>query len=371
MHYTFFDVETPNRRNDRICSIGLVQTDETGSVVERKSLLIDPETGFDDVNMRIHGIAPIDIHGKPTFPEAWMDTIYPMVRGTRMVAHNARFDLCAITKALVAYDLEVGEPLYADTMAMARSVLVGLDNYKLPTVCAHLGIPRFAHHRAEADADACMSVFWSIADSEGLDDRWFSRYVYRPECRHERAESGSARQLSEKTRDTADLVRLLGGVISDGVLDQDEATGVLLYILSHDSLAGDPTFDELASALQVALSDGDLSPAEARSLESKLESIVDPASTNEHSAISFDGKRFVLTGNFEHGSKDSIKEYIEKHGGTVVGGPSKKVSYVVIGGCGSDAYAMGAYGTKVKKALDLQAKGADIRVIQECDLFQE
>ena len=36
MLYTFFDVETPNRRNDRICSIGAVVTDQDGTVVEKK-----------------------------------------------------------------------------------------------------------------------------------------------------------------------------------------------------------------------------------------------------------------------------------------------------------------------------------------------
>ena len=37
MLYTFFDVETPNRRNDRICSIGAVVTDQDGTVVENVS----------------------------------------------------------------------------------------------------------------------------------------------------------------------------------------------------------------------------------------------------------------------------------------------------------------------------------------------
>ena len=57
MLYTFFDVETPNRRNDRICSIRAVVTDQDGTVVEKKSYLVNPESSFDDINVHIHGIA--------------------------------------------------------------------------------------------------------------------------------------------------------------------------------------------------------------------------------------------------------------------------------------------------------------------------
>ena len=83
MLYTFIDVETPNRRNDRICSIGAVVTDQDGTVVEKKSYLVNPESSFDDINVRIHGIAPVD----------------------GVVAHNARFDLSVLTKPLVSYDI--------------------------------------------------------------------------------------------------------------------------------------------------------------------------------------------------------------------------------------------------------------------------
>ena len=75
MLYTFFDVETPNRRNDRICSIGAVVTDQDGTVVEKKSYLVNPESSFDDINVRIHGIAPVDVRNAKTFPELWYDSL--------------------------------------------------------------------------------------------------------------------------------------------------------------------------------------------------------------------------------------------------------------------------------------------------------
>ena len=39
---TFFDVETPNRSNSKICSIGVVRTDAEGNVQYEDHFLIDP-----------------------------------------------------------------------------------------------------------------------------------------------------------------------------------------------------------------------------------------------------------------------------------------------------------------------------------------
>lgn len=367
---TFFDVETPNRRNDRVCSIAIVQTDPSGLVVERRSWLVNPETNFDDVNIHIHGIAPVSVRGERTLPEIWDDELHSLISGTRLVAHNAKFDLCVLSKAFEAYGVQVSRPTYADTMEMARAALRDVPNVKLPTVCERLGVSLERHHKAEADADACRGVFWSLADPDDL-DRHFSLYVYQHA--EPRTRTRAERALSEGTHDMAELVRLLSGVVSDGEVSVDEAMSVLLYVVSHESLRDDPTVTEAADAIQEAVSDGDLSPAEADDLEALFSQIVDPVSAeaSEHDAVVFEGRRFVLTGNFEHGAKSDVERYITDRGGIIAGSPSKKVSYVVVGGCGSEAYAMGSYGTKVKKAMDLQAKGVPIQIISERELYGE
>ena len=48
---------------------------------------------------------------------------------------------------------------------------------------------------------------------------------------------------------------------------------------------------------------------------------------------------------------------------------SGKTSYVVVGSLGSDAYAYGTYGTKVKKAMELQEQGKPVRIITEDQLY--
>jgi DNA ligase (NAD+) len=68
-----------------------------------------------------------------------------------------------------------------------------------------------------------------------------------------------------------------------------------------------------------------------------------------------EGKSIVVSGTFETFSRDGIKEFIEQHGGKVVGSISSKTSYVVAGADMGPA--------KLKKAEDLK-----IPIISEQDL---
>jgi DNA ligase (NAD+) len=70
---------------------------------------------------------------------------------------------------------------------------------------------------------------------------------------------------------------------------------------------------------------------------------------------SLEGKSIVVSGTFETFSRDGIKEFIEQHGGKVVGSISSKTTYVVAGADMGPA--------KLKKADDLK-----IPIISEQDL---
>jgi DNA ligase (NAD+) len=67
------------------------------------------------------------------------------------------------------------------------------------------------------------------------------------------------------------------------------------------------------------------------------------------------GKSIVVSGTFETFSRDGIKEFIEQHGGKVVGSISSKTTFVVAGADMGPA--------KLKKAEDLK-----ISIISEQDL---
>ena len=85
-------------------------------------------------------------------------------------------------------------------------------------------------------------------------------------------------------------------------------------------------------------------------------------------AIVYKGRRFVLTGNFAYGDRGEVEAVIRERGGEIAASVSGKVSYVVVGAEGSERYANGEYGSKVKKAMELQDKGKPIQIIAERDL---
>ena len=53
--FVAFDVETPNRWNDRMSAIGITIV-EDGEVVEEFYSLVDPEEPFDSFNVQLTGI---------------------------------------------------------------------------------------------------------------------------------------------------------------------------------------------------------------------------------------------------------------------------------------------------------------------------
>lgn len=68
--YTVFDVETPNRANDRMSAIGITVIGG-GKIVDKFYSLVNPETHFDYFNTKLTRISANSVKGAPTFPELW------------------------------------------------------------------------------------------------------------------------------------------------------------------------------------------------------------------------------------------------------------------------------------------------------------
>lgn len=447
--YSFFDVETPNRQNNRICSIGIEQTDSCGNLEYSQHFFVNPEQGFDSFNMDIHGISPSMVLGAPTFPELWESNIAPALTNAIVVAHNAVFDLTVLGKTLDFYGIRKPDILFHDTLDLLKHYeYESLRDYKLPTACEHFGISQTSHHDALADARACREVFWAISREHDLtllkSSTWMwvdydpcsqkasscnsmltdlygialgirADEVIRPDetkglldwmerneqyrrtkfmdtafemleriVQHECMSFADQERLlsfarpfvleggkSDLTVKTQAVIGALRGISCDGRINEVEAA-VLSEWLDDIKIEGNSSIDALKLTLAKVLEDGIVDPVEEQELLRMFSRIIDPVTTasteNDADEVAFEGKRFVLSGNFTHGSKSDIETMIVERGGEVSGSVSGKVSYVVVGGEGSEAYACGSYGSKVKKAMALQDQGKPIRIIEESQL---
>ena len=101
--YIAFDVETPNRYNNRMSAIG-ISTVEDGRITDEFFSYVNPETRFDYFNTRLTGIDENTVADAPSFPELW-ERINPLMSSGILVAHNAVFDLGVLKKCLNDYDI--------------------------------------------------------------------------------------------------------------------------------------------------------------------------------------------------------------------------------------------------------------------------
>lgn len=172
--YTAFDVETPNRNNNSMCSIGLVHV-KNGVVAFQKEYLVNPEADFDYGNVLIHGITEEMVENAPTFPEVW-EKIAPYFNDV-LIAHNATFDLSVLRASLDRHALFTPPMYYVCTVQLARKHIPRerYGSHKLNDLSRGLGIG-LSHHNALSDADACRRIFEHLARTYGLTEQDIKEY---------------------------------------------------------------------------------------------------------------------------------------------------------------------------------------------------
>ena len=153
--YIAFDVETPNRYNNRMSAIGISVVEDL-QIVDSYYTLIDPEQPFDWFNSKLTGINEETVFDAPDFPTVW-EEIEPIMSSGILVAHNARFDMSVLRSCLVSYEIEWKPSVKAlCTVTIGRSILPGIS-HKLNDMCDYFGID-LDHHRADSDSNACAEI---------------------------------------------------------------------------------------------------------------------------------------------------------------------------------------------------------------------
>ena len=172
--FAVFDVETPNRFNDRMSAVGITVMEE-GEITEEYYTLVNPETFFDTFNISLTGIHPAAVQDAPTFPDVW-EKIEPLMSNGILVAHNAVFDLGVLRRCLKHYEIPWKKyARYLCTVQMGRKVLPGMS-HKLNVLSDYYGIP-LEHHIASSDSHACAVILQNYI-KEGADPKQFIR-TYR------------------------------------------------------------------------------------------------------------------------------------------------------------------------------------------------
>ena len=118
--FNAIDVETANADPASICQIGIVSVRD-GIIKEQLSVLVNPETHFNDFNVRLHGIDHDSVKDSENLPR--LETrLRRLLEGTVLVSHTG-FDRRAMDGAMERYGLR---PLPGNMAGQCHSCSPGL-----------------------------------------------------------------------------------------------------------------------------------------------------------------------------------------------------------------------------------------------------
>lgn len=157
--YCALDLETTgvNPYRDKIIEIGIVKFALHSNRQETYHTLVNPEKPVSQASFDVHGIHDDELVDKPVYKNIAQEVI-SFIGDSWLVIQNPQFDLSFLQVEHRALGLPVIQNYSFDTVTLSRRAFPFLENHKLDTVAAHLGIRR-TFHRALDDALSCQEIF--------------------------------------------------------------------------------------------------------------------------------------------------------------------------------------------------------------------
>lgn len=354
--YIILDLETSSLdvHSCDILEVGAIKIKDD-KIVDSFSSLVRPVSDISQEALNVNKLDLSELETAPT-DDVVLPDFFEFLGNNELKGYNIdRFDLPILKRYAVKYNYPL-DNMVDDVLLLARQKLHFLPNKKLSTVASYLQIDSSKAHRAIEDCEITLNAYLKILTHPDI-ERTYKTRKYNTKFRDEN------NQLNE-------LNALLMGITADGELNEDEALFLNKWLKDHDELKGNYPYDRIFLALANALEDGILEKHEIDELLKLFNDFVEGKITSEVvDKISIDGKAFVLTGDFSRGSRNKVTEEIEALGGIPRSGVSGKTDYVIVGDLGSGDWISGHYGTKIKKAKELQSQGKNITIISESDFF--
>jgi NAD-dependent DNA ligase len=171
---------------------------------------------------------------------------------------------------------------------------------------------------------------------------------------------------------TNEITGLIRGLLTDGVVSNDEALYLRNWISLRPEVLSDPLVMALARRIERVFEDGVATPEELEELKLVLTSygkddnqpttlpLDDPMPK-----VVFENKVFCFTGPFVSGKRAWCEEQVLLRAGKAAGSVSRSVNFLVIGTKVSPAWANQTYGRKIEAAFGFKSSGHPVSIVTE------
>jgi len=181
-------------------------------------------------------------------------------------------------------------------------------------------------------------------------------------------------------RDVSELLGLAKGMLSDGVVSDDEARYLRDWSLNHPEAMQQWPTSIVFARLHHFYADGRIDDEERAELNDLLASLVggtaslllgfEGASTlpldKPPPLICWGGDEvYVFTGKFAYGTRKHCEREVVQRDSRCESDVTRRTTFLVIGTFGSEDWAHTSYGRKIQRAVELRAAGFPLRIVGE------
>ena len=156
-----FDIETTglSRFNDNITEIGAVKIQDH-KIIDSYQQLVNPQMLISEFITNLTGISNEMVSDQPTIDKV-LPEFLEFAGDAILAAHNAEFDIGFIKSKADELSLDFN-PIFLDTLWLARALRPDLKNHRLNTLAKNYQIRLDNHHRASDDANATAEIMLEL-----------------------------------------------------------------------------------------------------------------------------------------------------------------------------------------------------------------
>ena len=169
MFEVILDTETTGLsfNSDKIIEIACIELKNQIPTKNKFHTFINPEMDISDGAYQTHGITRQFLRDKPTFKDIAKDFLN-FIKDSKLIIHNADFDLAFLNKELQNCDLEpLSKDRVVDTLFLARQKFPGAQA-SLDALCKRFKIDTSARekHSAIVDCNLLTEVYVELLDKK-------------------------------------------------------------------------------------------------------------------------------------------------------------------------------------------------------------